>query len=268
MPLRSEQIVHERIPRNCAFECRKRDESPTYVLGSRAPEDLPKSYREERHPAATKTSDVTNATMRLLLPRRRAALDGDRLSEVDSDRPAEPSWHVGSPLTTPDPARPRPVRPPRGVSQYLRPALAPDVAVPAGRLRAVRSGFLLLTDLALPSARGLAVLPVRFPSDLAEALGAKPGEIWIDRVAARVAAVLSTPDDLPAAWRRLVAGGLLATADDGRLEVVVVVELHGQLELVARVALLFVRESVPHGGHGRLRSPGDLPDQFMEAKYR
>jgi hypothetical protein len=96
------------------------------------------------------------------------------------------------------------VRPPRGSSPVPAPGtLVPGVATPAGRLRALaRSGFLLLTDLALPSARGVAVLPVRFPSDPAEALGAKPGEIWIVRPDARVAAVLSTPDDLPAPLRR------------------------------------------------------------------
>jgi 3-(3-hydroxy-phenyl)propionate hydroxylase len=128
----------------------------------------------------------------------------DLLGHARSGRLAEPFWYAGSPLTTPDPSRAMPVRPPRGSS----PVPAPARSCPAWRLRPrrlrtlARSGFLLLTDLALPSARGVAVLPVRFPSDLAEALGAKPGEIWIVRPDAHVAAVLSTPDDLPAALRR------------------------------------------------------------------
>jgi 3-(3-hydroxy-phenyl)propionate hydroxylase len=182
-----------------------------YVLDGRAPESLVESYHDERHAAALENLAVTSATMRFLVPqdaqqlrRRLAVLDGARVSEVDSGRLAEPFWYAGSPLTTPDPARPRPVRPPLGASPAPAPGtLVPDVATPAGRLRALaRTGFLLLTDLALPSARGLAVLPVRYPSDLAEALGSRPGEIWIVRPDAHVAAVLSTPDELPAALRR------------------------------------------------------------------
>jgi 3-(3-hydroxy-phenyl)propionate hydroxylase len=182
-----------------------------YVLDGRAPEALVETYDTERHAAALENLDVTSATMRFLVPqdaeqlrRRLDVLGQARISEVDSGRLAEPFWYADSSLTTPDPSRPRPVRPPRGSSPVPAPGtLVPDVATPAGRLRALaRSGFLLLTDLALPSARGVAVLPVRFPSDLAEALGAKPGEIWIVRPDAHVAAVLSTPDDLPAALRR------------------------------------------------------------------
>jgi 3-(3-hydroxy-phenyl)propionate hydroxylase len=182
-----------------------------YVLDGRAPEALVETYNTERHAAALENLDVTSATMRFLVPqdaeqlrRRLDVLGQARISEVDSGRLAEPFWYADSSLTTPDPSRPRPVRPPRGSSPVPAPGtLVPDVATPAGRLRALaRSGFLLLTDLALPSARGVAVLPVRFPSDLAEALGAKPGEIWIVRPDAHVAAVLSTPDDLPAALRR------------------------------------------------------------------
>ncbi|MET0236441.1 MAG: FAD-dependent monooxygenase [Kibdelosporangium sp.] len=182
-----------------------------YVLDGRAPEALVESYNSERHAAALENLDVTSTTMRFLVPqdaaqlqRRLAVLDGAQIGEVDSGRLAEPFWYADSPLTTRDPSRPRPVRPPRGSSPVPAPGtLVPDVATPAGRLRALaRSGFLALTDLALPSARGVAVLPVRAPSDLTEALGFKPGEIWLVRPDAHVAAVVSTPDDLPAVLRR------------------------------------------------------------------
>jgi 3-(3-hydroxy-phenyl)propionate hydroxylase len=188
-----------------------------FVLNGWAGEGLLESYHDERHAAALENLDVTGATMRFLVPQddrqrewRRAVLDNARVCDVDSGRLAEPFWYARSPLTTPDPSRPRPVRPPRAGLPIPAPGtLVPEAPTPEGRLRALaRDGFLLLSGGANPDlcrfAAPVRVLPLVFPSGLAAALAANPGETWIVRPDAHIAAVLSAPaeGDVLAALRR------------------------------------------------------------------
>jgi 3-(3-hydroxy-phenyl)propionate hydroxylase len=185
-----------------------------YVLRGWAGPGLLESYHTERHAAALENLAVTTATMDFLVPqtaaqhaRRLSVLAGatsDRVlrAQVDSGRLAEPFWYADSPLTTPDPARPPATRPPRGAVPPPAPGvLAPDALVPGGtRLRAVaRTGFVLLgacaSDLDL-------VTPLPMDDRLRQALGAYPGELWLIRPDAHVAAVLTHPSQVPAALRR------------------------------------------------------------------
>ncbi|MCW0212201.1 MAG: FAD-dependent monooxygenase [Pseudonocardia sp.] len=205
-----------------------------YVGFGHAPEELLESYHHERHAAARENLEVTTATMDFLVPPdedrarhrvdvlTRAATDLAARAKVDSGRLAEPFWYAASPLTTPDPGRPAPARPPRGTA----PAAAPGVLVPDGpvagggtRLRAIaRSGLLLLTvdeetgpagPAGHPVTAGLLAVAVRAgvgpvrveplaaldrDGVLREALGARPGEVWVIRPDAHVAAVVPILD--------------------------------------------------------------------------
>jgi 3-(3-hydroxy-phenyl)propionate hydroxylase len=189
-----------------------------FVLNGWAGEALLETYNDERHAAALENLDVTSATMRFLVPHddeqrawRRTVLEEARTSDVDSGRLAEPFWYATSPLTTPDPSRPLPTRPPRGGLPVPAPGtLVPDAPTPHGRLRTLaRSGFLVLASggshlnidrFAAP----VRILPMTFPTELTTALAANPGETWIVRPDAHVAAVLPAPadDDVTAALRR------------------------------------------------------------------
>ncbi len=155
-----------------------------------------------------------------------AATDPELRARVDSGRLAEPFWYVGSPLTTPCPERPFAGRPPRGGVPAPGPGvLLPDVPLgpaagggspsrSAGRLRGLaRAGFLLLTTpevdrAAVAEAVAAAAGPVRVldtgtadgprPAEeprppLPDVLGARPGEVWVVRPDAHVAAVLTRP---------------------------------------------------------------------------
>ena len=206
-----------------------------YVLRGRARPDLLESYHAERHAAALENLAVTTATMNFLVPhtesqrsRRHAVLAGAAddpalRAQVDSGRLAEPFWYSDSPLTTPDPARPPRGRPPRGTVPPPAPGiLLPDVTLPGApgipapglpgvpapgasagggaRVRALaRTGFLLLgaeaCDLDL-------VTPVPMSGALRDSLGARPGELWLVRPDAHVAAILRDPAHVPAALRR------------------------------------------------------------------
>jgi pentachlorophenol monooxygenase/3-(3-hydroxy-phenyl)propionate hydroxylase len=192
-----------------------------YVGFGRAPEELLESYHEERHAAARENLEVTTATMDFLVPPdeararhridvlTRAAADPEARAQVDSGRLAEPFWYAGSPLTTPDASRPAPGRPARGAVPVAAPGvLVPDGPVESGagtRLRALaRSGFLLLTTGGIDVADVRAAVseagvgPVRVESldaldrdgILGEALGARPGEVWVLRPDAHIAAVV------------------------------------------------------------------------------
>jgi pentachlorophenol monooxygenase/3-(3-hydroxy-phenyl)propionate hydroxylase len=205
------------------------------------------SYHDERHAAARENLEVTARTMDFLVPqteegreRRRALLeaalvDPTRRSEVDSGRLCEPYWYADSPLTTPDPTRAPASRPPRG--QAVPPGvgvLLPDAPVtdPASgaptRLRLLaRTGFTLLVHggadagaaaeavsaaeaavAGLPGPWRVAALDVLSPEVyLAETLGSRPGEVWVVRPDAHVAAVVPSgrPADLQAALERAVA---------------------------------------------------------------
>ncbi|MGW3992053.1 FAD-dependent monooxygenase [Amycolatopsis sp. NPDC004772] len=173
------------------------------VLRGDAEEELLESYHAERHAAAVENAAVTTATMDFLVPRdeeqrrrqldvlARAEHDPDACAQVDSGRLAEPFWYTDSPLTTPDPQRPFAGRPPRGALPPPGPGvLLPDVTVEGGRLRDLaRQGFLVLTT---PGVRAPGVRSVRIP--VGGALGARPGEAWLVRPDAYVAAVLRVGD--------------------------------------------------------------------------
>ncbi|SFW80498.1 FAD-dependent monooxygenase [Amycolatopsis australiensis] len=174
-----------------------------WVLRGEAGEDLLESYHAERHAAAVENAAVTTATMDFLVPQdderrarrldvlTRAAADPAVHEQVDSGRLAEPFWYADSPLTTPDPARPCAGRPARGTLPPPGPGiLLPDVTVASGRLRDLaRQGFLALTT------PGLTVTGVRSAEiPVGGVLGARPGEAWLVRPDAYVAAVLRVGD--------------------------------------------------------------------------
>ena len=194
-----------------------------YVLRGRAGEELLESYHDERHAAAVENLEVTTATMNVLVPQtpeqhemRRsvlsaAAADPAARARVDSGRLSEPFWYVASPLTTPCPSRPFAGRPPRGGVPPAGPGiLAPDVPVASpGRTRfreLAREGFLVL---AAPGAEHVTapvpVVPlasIDVTGALAEALDARPGELWLIRPDAYVAAVIGDPAELAPALAR------------------------------------------------------------------
>jgi pentachlorophenol monooxygenase/3-(3-hydroxy-phenyl)propionate hydroxylase len=201
------------------------------VLRGWAGPDLLESYHAERHAAALENLAVTRATMEFLVPqddeqreRRRtvlagAASDPELRAMVDSGRLAEPFWYAASPLTTPDPARPFAGRPPRGALPALAPGVlipdvpvpfvpapvpgvpAPDVPMPGRyRLRALaRAGFVLLgadhTNLDHVTA-------IPMDDGLRKSLDARPGELWLIRPDAHVAAILRDPSHVLPALRR------------------------------------------------------------------
>jgi pentachlorophenol monooxygenase/3-(3-hydroxy-phenyl)propionate hydroxylase len=193
-----------------------------YVRNGWAPDALLDTYHDERHAAALENIAVTTATMNFLVPpdeaaaahRRdvlaRAATDPAARARVDSGRLAEPFWYVDSPLTTPSAARPFTGRPPRGAVPPPGPGVSGYASHgahihsrPPGRLREIaRDGFLLLVgpDADLDGARAAAATatgPVRVLGldevDRDEVLGAHPGEVWIIRPDAHIAAVLADP---------------------------------------------------------------------------
>ncbi len=169
-----------------------------WALRGWAGPELLESYHAERHAAAVENLDVTTATMDFLVPPdaaraahrvgvlERAVTDPAARAQVDSGRLYEPFWYVDSPLTTADPSRPFPGRPARGAVAAPAPGvLVPDVPVGDTRLRALaRDGFLLIGG----EAPGVASLPME--GSVAEVLGARPGEVWVVRPDAHVAAVV------------------------------------------------------------------------------
>jgi pentachlorophenol monooxygenase/3-(3-hydroxy-phenyl)propionate hydroxylase len=201
-----------------------------YLLHGGAGEELLESYHDERHAAALENLEVTAATMDFLVPQNEeqhrvrlavlAGAVGDPAvrARVDSGRLAEPFWYVTSPLTTLDPSRPFAGRPPRGRVPAAGPGiLVPDVPVSTvdrTRLRELaRSGFLVL---AMPGA-DVDGLPVRVlaldvHSPLTEALAPRPGELWLIRPDAYIAAVVTTRADLDEALHRALALPTTASA--------------------------------------------------------
>lgn len=208
-----------------------------FVLHGWADDRLLASYDDERRGAALENLAVTTHTMDFLCPQTpqawdrrrdvldRAVTDAAAHADVDSGRLSEPFWYVDSPLTTPDPTRPAASRPARGqvpapgVLVPDCPVTDPDTGRPT-RLRVLaRRGLTLVTaglDPASvePAVRGALAGPlgVHAAEDLdpngalAAALGARPGEVWVLRPDAYVAAVLpphSDRDDLVRAVRRV-----------------------------------------------------------------
>ncbi len=168
---------------------------------------------------------MTTATMDFLVPPDAArALIRDQVlagavddpavrARVDSGRLAEPFWYADSPLTTPDPTRPAPGRPPRGHAPAPAPGvLLPDAPVPGSRIRALaRDGLMLLimpgVDVDEAVAREpspVRVLRLAEGDPLAVALGARPGEVWVVRPDAHIAAVVTDPAELPSVLDRTI----------------------------------------------------------------
>lgn len=215
-----------------------------FVAHGWAGEDLLESYHDERLAATLENLEVTGATMDFLVPgtdaerRRRAdlleaaATDPQAARRIDSGRFAEAFWYVGSPLTTPDPSRPFAGRPPKGESPPPAPGVVvPDapLAAPAlpgvARLRELaRTGLVALVHPPGPAAavrdllaaRTTAPLTVVATTDLgddglvARELGIRPGEAWLLRPDAYVAAVVDVTTDpdgaaLAAALDRVLA---------------------------------------------------------------
>ncbi|HJQ46840.1 MAG TPA: FAD-dependent monooxygenase [Amycolatopsis sp.] len=198
-----------------------------YVLRGWAGEQLLESYHHERHAAAVENLEITTATMDFLVPQTpeqhetrgsvlaAAAADPAARGRVDSGRLSEPFWYVASPLTTPCPARPFAGRPARGAAPPAAPGvLLPDVAVTMPghtRLREpARDGFLVLAargaeDVTAP----VPVLPLASidpAGALTEELAARPGELWLIRPDAYIAAVVTDPAELEAAVGRALGG--------------------------------------------------------------
>ncbi|CAM03353.1 pentachlorophenol monooxygenase/3-(3-hydroxy-phenyl)propionate hydroxylase [Saccharopolyspora erythraea NRRL 2338] len=194
-----------------------------FALRGWAGEGLLESYHAERHLAARENLAVTTTTMEFLVPhgeaqreRRRRVLDSAvsdpaARAEVDSGRLSEPFWYAASPLTTPAPSRAFAGRPPRG--QRPRPGpgvLVPDVAIPGPDRTHVRElardGFLFLATAEVDTAQVRDAVadidvPLRVTSlaeidgagALASALEARPGEVWLVRPDAHIAAVVHEP---------------------------------------------------------------------------
>ncbi|MDI9977486.1 FAD-dependent monooxygenase [Rhodococcus sp. IEGM 1307] len=207
-----------------------------FVLRGWADESLLETYHTERHAAAVDNIAVTTATMDFLVPQSEdqhrhrhdvltaAVTDPQARAHVDSGRLAEPFWYVESPLTTTDPERPFAGRPERGCT----PAAAPGILVPdtpvtlrggaGSRLRDIaRHGILLLAGdgVDVDAIRSAALAAVHTPIRLVRlseidgtgvltaALDAKPGEVWVIRPDAYIAAVTDTVDGLVSALHRI-----------------------------------------------------------------
>ncbi|GAA5144833.1 FAD-dependent oxidoreductase [Pseudonocardia eucalypti] len=198
-------------------------------------EALLESYHIERHAAARENVAVTSATMDFLVPQtaaeaahrrdvlaRASADSAEARARVNSGRLYEAYWYAESPLTTPDPTRPHPVRPPRGVAQAPAPGvLIPDLPLETGgRLREVcRDGLLVLVApgggpgavrVAELAAEELAPVPARavgmaeLSAELPGVLGARGAEWWVVRPDAHIAAVVTDEAELRAALRRAI----------------------------------------------------------------
>ncbi len=192
-----------------------------FVLHGWAPETLLDSYDAERLAAALENLDVTTATMRFLVPQddderatrlsvlERARTDPSARPLVNSGRMAEPFWYVDSPLTTTSPQHDRASRPPVGQSPVPGPGvLLPDLEVQRpsgpGRIRSLaRQGLLALVAAGSDPVAVVEVLAaqpvpatvvelgvVDAGGDVARALGVLPGEVWLVRPDAHVAAVV------------------------------------------------------------------------------
>jgi pentachlorophenol monooxygenase/3-(3-hydroxy-phenyl)propionate hydroxylase len=197
---------------------------------------LLQTYDTERMAAAAENLEITETTMRFLVPQNaeerahrldvleRALSDPEARSQVDSGRMYEPFWYVDSPLTTSTASRPFSGRPAWGqVPPPLPGVVVPDTPITdpqhpeVSRLRAIaRDGLLVLVaDDVAPAdvqafATGLTAVPVRTVAlgtltpdgRLAAILGAEPGEAWVVRPDCHIAAVV------PAADRAILAGAI------------------------------------------------------------
>ena len=217
-----------------------------FVLHGWAGEELLDSYAHERLAAALENIDVTSNTMDFLVPQddqahhhrlgvlERAISEHEAREQVDSGRLAEPFWYAGSALTTPHPARTFPGRPPRGQTPPVVPGvILPDVPIhghEANRLRKLtRQGFLVLAadDVDLSAVASTVAQATNAPASsytlsaldptgvLAEALAAAPGNVWLVRPDAHVAAIVPADDprQLHEAINRCVGSAIAAPAN-------------------------------------------------------
>ncbi len=212
-----------------------------FVLRGWAPAALFQTYDTERMAAADENLAITETTMRFLVPQNEAELDyrldvleravkdAEARRQVDSGRMYEPFWYIDSPLTTPNPTRPFPGRPPRGqVPPPLPGVILPDMPITdpehpeVFRLRDIaRDGILVLVaDDVVPGdiqafVAGLTAAPVRAVAmgtltpngSLAAILGVQPGDAWVIRPDCHIAAVVPATDraTLAGAISRLLA---------------------------------------------------------------
>ena len=196
------------------------------------------TYHDERHAAAAENLEVTAATMRFLVPQNdaewderyrileAAAADPAQRAHVNSGRMAEAFWYVDSPLTTPSADHTFPGRPPKGEDPVPAPGvIAPDVEVTLEggeqvRVRALaRQGMLVLVGADLEAeAVAAALADIKCPltvlslplvdpdGSVAAAFDAKPGEAWVIRPDAHIAAVAtSVAEAADAAYRAIRA---------------------------------------------------------------
>ena len=166
---------------------------------------------------------------------KRARKDQKAIPLVDSGRLAEAFWYVESPLTTRDPSRYWPGRPPRGQAPTPVPGvILPDAATEAaahGKARVrelARDGLLVLVGDAINTLEVEGVLSSVVPAGLpvrvmhfadlgddgvvAAGLQAVPEELWLVRPDAHTAACVRTPEALADAVHTLL-GCLLYTSD-------------------------------------------------------
>ena len=209
-----------------------------FVLRGWADDALLDSYDSERCAASRENIEVTGHTMDFLVPHteEQHRIRVDRLTaaltdpsvhpQIDSGRLSEPFWYVDSPLTTPSATHVFPGRPPKGEDPVPAPGvIAPDVEVllPSGesaRIRTLaRHGLLVLVgaDLSVAAVTDalaglrcpttvLALAEVDPDGSVTAALGAAPGEAWIIRPDAHIAAVAtSVAEAAEAAYRAIGA---------------------------------------------------------------
>ena len=210
-----------------------------FVLRGWAGPGLLDSYDAERCAAAQENLAVTTATMDFLVPRtphdtrrrhellQRAVDDPGVRQQIDSGRLAEPYWYVDSPLTTRDPQRPWPGRPPWGAP----PAPIPGVVLPDAPVSAADPGMQRIRQLvrrqvtalvgdpqgapaaataldrALPTAvpRQVLALPEIDPTGaVRDSLQVAADDLWLIRPDAYTAARVTSPDELARAARRAI----------------------------------------------------------------
>ncbi|GAB3448667.1 FAD-dependent oxidoreductase [Streptomonospora sediminis] len=204
------------------------------------------TYAAERLAAARDNAEITSATMRFLVPQtdserahrsgvlERAGTDPAAAAQVDSGRLFEAFHYTESALTTPCAQRPFPGRPERGQPPVPCPGvIVPDVPLTLAhrpditRLRPLaREGITLIATSDAGAARAraaatratdapvtaFALEPADTTGALAAALEPRPGDVWLVRPDAHIAAVCAEdePAAITAAVRTCLGGATAA----------------------------------------------------------